>query len=68
MPNQPTLDKLLDAINLFLAAHPELDEAQLGWQAIKERGLVGRLLGDGDVTTKKHDQIIAFMQTYQPKE
>jgi hypothetical protein len=57
-----TVSWLLAEIENFLTINSmENDGCAFGWYIMRDRSLVSRLRDGGDVTTKKMDDILAFM-------
>lgn len=58
-----TVEWLLEQIEEFLTInYMQNDGYMFGWHATKDGSLVTRLRDGGDVTTKKMDHLLAFMQ------
>lgn len=55
-----SLEWVIDQIDTFLAAHPEINAARFGHLVLKDTGLVSRLKAGGDITTRKLDTIRRF--------
>lgn len=52
---------LISKIDEFIALNPHYDDESFGWKAVKDASLVGRLRSGKDITTRKLDDIIAFL-------
>jgi|GEM_PF-5495553 len=64
-PNKyiPLTDWLMDLIEQFLTINVmENDGCVFGWYIMRDRSLVTRLREGGDLTTRKLETILSFMQ------
>lgn len=57
-----SIEWLAHEVEVFLANNPEMEPSSFGYRAINDPSLVARLRAGGDVTTRKMDKIIAFLQ------
>lgn len=63
-----SLEWLMRQIDAYLAKNKQVSEAAFGWASIKDTGLVERLRGGGDVTTRKFDALVRYMSNSKAKD
>lgn len=61
-----SIEWLRDQVEEFLKNNPNITAECLGWWAVQDTKLVGRLREGADVTTRKMDKIIAFLADPKP--
>jgi hypothetical protein len=61
-----TLEWLWDNIHKFIEANPGLSAESIGWCACGDSSIVRRLSEGSDITTRKMDMLLGYIQDPRP--
>lgn len=59
---ESTIENVLYDLEQFCKANPYVTEEQVGWFCLKQRNLMERLRGGGDITTRKLDKVLRWLK------